>query len=201
MQSTQVVQNPGRVDQTDQPDPTPPSEADRQLGAVRRIAIIGSGGAGKSTLARELATKLNIPVVHLDSIFWRPGWLERPQDEWRARQQELVRSTSWIIDGTHAPTLDVRLEAADTVVLLDLNRLVCTWRVIKRRVRYRRSPRFDRAPGCNEHLNWKFVRWVWTYPSQSRPEALQAIDTYAPDARVIRLRSRHAVKRFLIDVA
>ena len=167
----------------------------------RRIAIIGSGGAGKSTFARELAAKLDIPVVHLDSIFWRPGWVERPQDEWRARQEELVREASWIIDGTHAPTLDVRLAAANTVVLLDLNRFVCTWRVIKRRIRYRRIPRLDRAPGCHEHLDWKFVRWVWTYPSEGRPKALAAIADHAPDAEVIRLRSRRAVKRFLADVA
>ena len=170
-------------------------------GSQRRIAIIGSGGAGKSTLAQQLAAKLNIPVVHLDSIFWRPGWVERPQEEWRARQRELVRETSWIIDGTHAPTFDVRLGAADTIVLLDLNRLVCTWRVIKRRVRYRRRPRFDRAPGCDEQLTWKFVRWVWKYPSQGRPEALDAIATYAPQADLIRLTSRQAVKRFLVDVA
>jgi adenylate kinase family enzyme len=167
----------------------------------RRIAIIGSGGAGKSILARELAAKLNIPVVHLDSIFWRPGWVERPQDEWRARQEELVRETSWIIDGTHAGTLDVRLGAADTVVLLDLNRLVCIWRVVKRRVLYRRRPRVDRAPGCDEQLNWNFVRWVWTYPSRSRPEALEAIATYAPEADVIRLTSRRSVKLFLAEIA
>ena len=168
-------------------------EADR-----RRIAIIGSGGSGKSTLARELSAKLDVPVVHLDPIFWRPGWVETPQDEWRAHQEKLVRDTSWIIDGTHAPTLDVRLRAADTVVMLDLNRLVCAWRVIKRRVRYGRKPRFDRAAGCGEQLNWKFVRWVWTYPSRGRPEALAAIATYAPNANVIRLTSRRAVKRFLV---
>ena len=170
----------------------------RSVETMRRIAIIGSGGAGKSTLARELAAKLDVPVVHLDPIFWRPGWVETPQDEWRAQQEDLVRDTSWIIDGTHAPTLDVRLRAADTVVMLDLNRLVCAWRIVKRRVRYGRKPRLDRAPGCGEQLNWKFVRWVWTYPSNGRPEALAAIATYAPDADVIRLTSRRAVKRFLV---
>jgi adenylate kinase family enzyme len=166
-------------------------------GADLRIAIIGSGGAGKSTFARTLAKKLNIPVVHLDAMFWHPGWVEMPQDEWRSRQEELVRESSWIIDGTHAPTLDVRLRAANTVVILDLNRYLCTWRIVKRRVRYRRRARSDRAPGCHEHLNATYVRWVWRYRSRSRPEALAAIAEHAPHAEVVRLTTRGAVKRFL----
>ena len=169
-------------------------------GDARRIAIIGSGGSGKSTLARDLSVKLDIPVVHLDAIFWRPGWVEQPQHEWRARQQELVRADSWIIDGNHGPTLDVRLSAADTVVLLDLSRFICMWRVVKRRLLYRRRPRVDRAPGCDEQLNWKFLRWVWTYPSVGLPEALEAISFFAPDAAVIRLTTRKAVERFVAEV-
>jgi len=166
----------------------------------RRIAIIGSGGAGKSTFAQALSQRLDLPVIHLDPIFWRPGWVEMPPAEWRARQEAMVREEAWIIDGTHAPTLDVRLGAADTVVLLDLNRFVCTWRVIKRRFRYGRRFRFDRAPGCDERLDANFVRWVWTYPSRGRPEALAAIADHAPDATLVRLTTRRAVKQFLSDL-
>ena len=164
---------------------------------LRRIALIGSGGAGKSTFARELGAKLDIPVVHLDPIFFRPGWVEMPQVEWKALQQEMVQRPAWIIDGNHASTIDVRLSAADTVILLDLNRFICMWRIIKRRVSYRHRARIDRAPGCEERLHWGFVRWVWTYPLRGRPQALAAIDEFAPHARVIRLSTRAQVKEFL----
>ena len=178
-----------------------PGAVRRHHGAARRVAIIGSGGAGKSTFARALATKLDIPVVHLDAMFWHPGWVETPQDEWRSHQEDIVRDPSWIIDGTHAPTLDVRLRAADTIVILDLNRYICTWRIVKRRIHYRRRARSDRAAGCFEHLNAAYVGWVWHYRSRSRPEALAAIAKYAPHADVVRLTSRRAVRRFLADPA
>ena len=164
-----------------------------------RIAIIGSGGSGKSTLARALALRLDLPVIHLDPVFWQPGWVETPQPQWRAWQERAVREDAWIIDGTHAPTLEVRLRAADAIVLLDLNRVLCTWRIVKRRVRHRRRQRFDRASGCHEKLNLSFVRWVWTFPSRGRPETLQAIAEHAPHAHAIRLRSRRAVRQFLDD--
>lgn len=167
----------------------------------RRVAVIGSGGAGKSTLARRLAEELELPVVHLDSLFWGPDWAEMPQEEWRSRQEAIARSTSWIIDGTHAPTLDVRLRAADAVVMLDLNRVLCTWRIVKRRFVYRHKGRADRAPNCREHLDWKFVRWVWTYPTRGRPVALAAIARYAPKADVVRVTSRRAVAQLLKEAS
>src|SRR6266568_1939303 len=119
---------------------------------MHRIAIIGSGGSGKSTLAATLGQRLDLPVIHLDLLFWKPGWAERPQDEWRAMQQQLVRQPSWIIDGNHAQTLDIRLSVADTVIFLDFGRVACIWGIVGRRLRYRNKPRFDRAEGCGERL-------------------------------------------------
>jgi adenylate kinase family enzyme len=159
--------------------------------------VIGSGGAGKSYLARELGRRLRLPVVHLDPLFWGPGWVPTPEQEWRAVQAELVRQPSWIIDGNHGPTLDVRLPAADTVVLLDAGRLLCMWRVVVRSLRHRRRPRPDRAAGCRERLDRAFLRWVWTFPRQGRPQVLAAIEEHAASARVIVLRRRSEVASFL----
>jgi hypothetical protein len=87
--------------------PTP--EASCVVGNVQRVAIVGSGGAGKSTLARELGQRLGLPVIHLDQRFWRPGWLETETEEWAATQQELAAADRWIRDGNYGATLDVRL--------------------------------------------------------------------------------------------
>jgi adenylate kinase family enzyme len=83
---------------------------------MKRIAIIGSCGAGKSTLARQMGTILGLEVIHLDSFFWKPGWVETPRVEWRSTVENLVKRETWIIDGNYGSTFDIRLEAADTIV-------------------------------------------------------------------------------------
>ena len=100
---------------------------------MKRIAIIGSGGAGKSTFARELGEILNITPTHLDVHYWRPGWQETPRDAWREIQKELLEGERWIMDGNYGGTMDLRLEAADTIIFLDMPRLLCVWRVLKQK--------------------------------------------------------------------
>ncbi len=169
-------------------------------GAVRRIAIIGPGGTGKSTLARELGGLLGIAPVHLDALYWRPGWVEPPRDEWRALVQELTRGERWILDGNYSGTLDLRLAAADTVIFLDLPRVRCLWRVLSRWLRFRGRPRPDMAPGCAERLTWDFVTWIWTFPSRRRPEILRQLDACRDSTRIVHLRHPTDVRRFLDTV-
>ena len=66
---------------------------------MRRIIVLGRGGAGKSTLARQLGEITGLPVIELDKLFWRPGLLPTPRDEWIHLQQKLVREEKWIMDG------------------------------------------------------------------------------------------------------
>lgn len=86
---------------------------------MKRGAIIGSGGAGKTTLARMLGAKTGIPVVHLDRLYWNAGWVPAPHEMWLERQREVLEGECWIIDGNYGSTLDLRLAAADTVIFLD----------------------------------------------------------------------------------
>jgi len=67
---------------------------------MRRIALVGPGGAGKSTLARRLGARLGLPVVHLDAEHWHPGWVETPAEEWAEKVRALASGERWIIDGT-----------------------------------------------------------------------------------------------------
>jgi adenylate kinase family enzyme len=95
-----------------------------------------------------------------------PGGNQRRRTS--ATVQALIRRDAWIIDGNYGGTLDARLEACDTVVFLDLPRLVCLWRVLGRLVRNRGHARPELPPGCPEHLSWEFLAWIWTYPSRQR---------------------------------
>ena len=99
---------------------------------AERILVIGSPGSGKSTLARQLGERTGLPVHHLDQLYWRPGWVEPDAKTRRAQVRALAAGPGWIIDGTYAGTLPVRLATADKVVLLDLSPLRCFWRVIRR---------------------------------------------------------------------
>lgn len=120
---------------------------------MKKILIIGSGGVGKSTLARELGTILGLEVIHLDTWYWNPGWVETPKAEWQSIVQDLTLPESWIMDGNYSGTLDLRLSVADTVIFLDFTRILCLARVIKRRFMYAGQSRPDMASDCPERLN------------------------------------------------
>jgi len=167
---------------------------------LKRILVIGTGGSGKTTVARRLAQRTGLPLIHLDALYWRSGWQPTPADEWRATVQSLISRDAWIIDGNYGGTLDVRLAACDTVVFLDLPRLVCLWRVLKRQVRHLGQVRPELAPGCRERLTWEFIWWIWTYPSRRRGEVLKRLAALDQEKRVAILRSSAAIDAFLASV-
>src|SRR5687767_15631826 len=98
---------------------------------MKRVLVVGSGGAGKSTFSRRLGERLGLEVIHLDTEFWRPGWTRTPRDQWRRKVEELCRRESWVMDGNFSGTFEHRLGACDTVIFLDLPRWVCAWLVLK----------------------------------------------------------------------
>lgn len=112
---------------------------------MKKIALIGSGGSGKSTLARKLGKKLNIEVYHLDALLWKPNWTPTSKEEQRNIQNELVKKDQWIIDGNYSGTMDIRLNAADAIILVDISRVRCVYRVLKRMIQYRGKSRPDMA--------------------------------------------------------
>jgi adenylate kinase family enzyme len=160
------------------------------------VAIVGSGGAGKSTFARELGKRTGLPVIHLDALFWGPHWAPMPKPEWIELERGLVAGERWIMDGNYGSTQDLRLPRADVVVFLDIPRLVCLWSVTSRWFRHRSKPRSD-LPQNLDKLELEFLRWIWTYPRLKRPEVLVRLAALPPSTRVVRLRSRRAMREFL----
>jgi adenylate kinase family enzyme len=166
---------------------------------MQRVLVIGSGGSGKTTVARELADVLRLPLVHLDALYWRPGWTPTPPHEWKEVVARLILEPRWVMDGNYGGTLDMRLKACSAVVFLDLPRHVCLWRVVGRSFRYRGRTRPDVAPGCAERLTWEFVEWVWTYPKRRRANILERLKKLG-DKRVFVLSSQRDVDQFLRDL-
>jgi adenylate kinase family enzyme len=167
---------------------------------MRKVLVIGSGGAGKSTFAKRLGTRLKIKVIHLDSIYWRPGWVEMPKAEWLKTVEELLKLESWIMDGNYSGTLELRLQSCDTVIFLDLPRIVCLWRVVKRLLQYHNRSRPDMADECREKFNLEFMRWVWDYPKRARPKVLKRLEENLRDKKIIFLRSQLEMEKFLASL-
>ncbi|MGX9807724.1 DNA topology modulation protein [Exiguobacterium acetylicum] len=163
---------------------------------MQKIILIGSGGSGKSTLARALGEKLGYPVDHLDALLWRPNWQAVSREEQRLIQQALTSRDTWIIDGNYGGTLDLRINASDTIIFLDLPRTLCLYQALKRTWRYRKTSRPDMAAGCPEKFSLNFLKWIWRFPVDKRPDILSTLET-TTDKQIIHLRSRRAVKQFL----
>lgn len=163
---------------------------------MTKIAIIGSAGAGKSTLSRQLGDILECPVYHLDTYYWKPGWIPTPNEEWDSFMGNLVKEERWIMDGNYGRTLDIRLKQADTIILLDLPKWITIYRVLKRRIMYHGKIRPDMNPGCPESLDFEFIKWVWNFRRKNLPGIMAKIQQYE-DKQVIILKSRKAVGSFL----
>jgi adenylate kinase family enzyme len=165
---------------------------------MRRVAIIGCGGSGKSVVARELGRRTGLPVIHLDTLFWSHDWQPTPPDEWRAIQERLVTEDRWIIDGNYGGTMELRLRAADTIVFLDYPTRVCLWRVVLRRLKSRRRPRPDLGPP--DRLTLEFLRWIAAYRRTRRPAILDRLATLPDEKRVVILGSDAEVRTLLDSV-
>lgn len=168
---------------------------------MQRVAIIGCSGAGKSTLARQVGAMLDIDVLHLDRLHWKPGWVETPREQFASLQRDLVRQPRWVMDGNYGGTMDIRLDAADTIIFLDLPRRTCLLRVVRRVVTHRGRVRPDMGDGCPEHWPGRaFLRWIWRFRRDHRPGILRQLERLAGadgSKTIIRLRSRGDVARFL----
>ncbi len=169
---------------------------------MRKLLLIGPGGSGKSTLATQIGARTGLPVIHLDALYWRPGWIEPTREEWRATLAPLLAQDAWVMDGNFGGTLERRLAAADTVIFFDLPPLLCLWRVLRRRVRYHGRSRPDMTPGCPEKIDLEFVWWILSYRSRKRRTLLPKLHAWAdaPGRRLVVLSSPRAVQAFVDEL-
>jgi adenylate kinase family enzyme len=153
---------------------------------MKRVAIVGRGASGKSTLAMRLGEITRLPVVELDKVFWQPGLVATPRDRWIAIQEKLVAEQEWIMDGDLGlyDVVEIRLRSADTILFLDFSLLRCAWRAIRR---------------SRERAD--FWRWLLAYRWQGRPALLAAIAKHAVHADLHVFRNPEELSRFVAEVA
>jgi hypothetical protein len=158
---------------------------------LQRVVVVGSGGAGKSYVAMEIASKLGLPIHHLDS--YRTG---RREPAWGDVQRQLIQKDSWVIDGNSFSTLGEQLGIADTVVFLDLPPVLCAFRVVRRCWRLRSAPVPDLPPDSHR-VGGRFLAYVLCFRWRRRPRLLACLSGAGRGVHLIRLRSRQEVELFL----
>ena len=166
---------------------------------MRRVVILGCSGAGKSTFARRLGAKIAAPVVHLDALFWQPGWVEPENGDFRAKVAAAVSGDGWVTDGNYVGrTYDLRLPRADAVIYIDQPRWLCLVRVFRRWLFAFGRTRPDMAEGCFENMTWDFFLWVWNFERKSKARILAEVGKYATPITI--LRGDRAMARFLAEI-
>jgi adenylate kinase family enzyme len=146
---------------------------------MKRIAIIGCCGAGKSTFAKQLQAVTSLPLVHLDREFWNAGWREPDKEEFRSRILEIYERDSWIIDGHYHSTLDARLARSQVVFHLDYSTWTCLRRTMGRTIRNLGRDRSDCAEGCPERFDFDFLRYVATFRKNYRERTVGLLQKHS----------------------
>ena len=167
---------------------------------MRRVLVIGSPGAGKSTLSARLATMLGVPVHYLDRHHWLPGWKYRDTAAAREIVGALAGTPEWVMDGNFAETFDLRMPRADTLVWLDYPRIACLRRILMRTVRDYGQQNPDLPEGCPETFDASVFRFAWRFPAESRPQIVAGIERFGSHLRVERIESDRAAADFLATV-
>jgi adenylate kinase family enzyme len=153
-----------------------------------RIIILGNNGSGKSFLAKELAVITELPLVHLDAEFWLPNWEMPSKEEWLKKNAEFISKEKWIIDGmcSHGGTMDLRFEAADLIIFLDINRFICFAGVISRNGKKRSDTAINHYH--DEKFDERFIRFCKGINNFNKTRKISIID----------LHKKHFKKTFFV---
>jgi adenylate kinase family enzyme len=164
---------------------------------MQRIAIVGCSGGGKSSLSRALGARLGLPVVHLDTLFWQPGWRESGLEEFRPKVEAWAARERWIIEGNFTSASALRFARADTVIWVEPPIWLCLVRAILRSAFAFGRARADLAPGCPERFDLAFYRYILAWNRVTRPKMAQVLAERAAQARLVRLADKRQVAAFL----
>lgn len=165
----------------------------------KRIIIIGCCGSGKSTLARQINQKMDIPIVHLDQLFWRSNWQHISDDEFDRLLQDELKKDNWIIDGNYNHSLQKRFEYADTVIYLDYSRIICIWGIVKRVIKNHGRTRPDMSENCPEKFDFEFLKYTWNFNKKYHSSNMEIIKN-CDNKTIYIFKNRRQCNQFLESI-
>ena len=157
----------------------------------KRVAVIGCPGGGKSTFSRALRDRVDLPLYHLDAIYWRDDSTHLSREEFYPLMQKIIAREEWIMDGNYNATLEWRISACDLLIFLDYPAEVCL-----EGVRARRGQKRSDMPWVEEGDDQEFLEFIRAFETESRPRILELIGGY-PDKAVVVFRTREEADRYL----
>lgn len=155
--------------------------------------VIGCPGSGKSTFSRALRDATGLPLCYLDMLYWQPDRTTVSKEEFHAKLADVIASDAWIIDGNYGSTMEMRMQACDTVVFLDYPTEVCMAGIEARRGKPREDMPWVEEPG---DVDEDFAAFVRAYNCESRPKVMALLEKYA-DREIFCFSSRETADAFL----
>lgn len=158
---------------------------------MNKIIVIGCPGSGKSTFSRELHRLTGIPIFHLDQLYWNADKTTVDRSVFQERLAEAMAQSMWILDGNYGATMELRMEACDTVIFLDYPTEVCL-----EGIRARRGQARSDMPWVESDEDAAFLSFVQQYNTESRPKVMELLHKYS-GKNIFIFTSRDETDRFL----
>ena len=160
---------------------------------MKKVIVIGCSGSGKSHFSRLLRDKTGLPLYHLDMIYWKADGSYIPKPEFVEKLRRIMDGEKWIIDGNYCSTMEMRIQACDTVFFLDYPTELCLAGILQRKGK----PRSDMAwQNPLEDDDEEFIEFVKGYNTQTRPKVMELLEKYS-DKRIIIFNSREDSEKYL----
>ena len=159
---------------------------------MRKVIIIGSPGAGKSTFARKLREKTGLPLYYLDLIWHRPDQTNISREEFDTRLREILAEERWIIDGNYLRTLEMRIQACDTIFLLDYPADVCL-QGAEERIGTKRED----LPWVEQEFDREFRQWILDFPKDQLPCIYELLKQYRSGRELYIFRCREEAETYI----
>lgn len=159
---------------------------------MNKIIIIGCPGSGKSTFARKLRDKTDIPLYYLDMIWHKQDGTNVSREEFDARLNDIIKTEKWIIDGNYQRTIEMRLKKCDTVFLLDFPLEVCLSGAMSR-IRKKRED----LPWIENEFDEEFKQFIFDFPKEELPKIYKLLEQYREEKDIIIFKSRKETDDFL----
>ena len=159
-------------------------ETDLLVPAGSLTEITGRSGSGKSTFARRLHACTNLPLIHLDNVWWKADRTHISREDFDHRLEKLLQGDKWIIDGDYSRTYEVRFRSCDTIIFLDYSEEECMNGIIDRVGKSRSD-----IPWTEHQLDPELVKLVRNYNKDNRLLIYSLIDQY-PEKQTVIFKTR-----------